>query len=340
MPQQTVADRLNEGAEYVLRKMYSFEDSIVREEFEVYRRALNDIYAAMNDVWNMQVSGDTWSPTDVEARNALIRQIMGRMSQLDDQAMRDIMDAMLLAHDAGLYGTAWTLDNSIRQEQVRSPVAIPLIPTEVVRAQLLAPYVGKTFVSRFEDKRVEFELGVRRALTDSQIAGDTIFQAQKRIAAELGIDISRRTKVDRLAHRRDFNRTQMIARTEILRASNLGSLAVYEANQDVLKGWEWITAMDDRVCVICAPLDGEVFNFNNERVDGGSVGDAQVPPPAHPQCRCSTLPVLIDQGLQDELAGKRRTFFEWADEQGISESRYGQVYRRPGRDAPKLGRVA
>jgi SPP1 gp7 family putative phage head morphogenesis protein len=191
-------------------------------------------------------------------------------------------------------------------------------------------------MARFVDKRAEFEVRIKKALGQSQIRGETIYQVQKRIAEELGIDISRRTKADRIAHRRDFYKTQMIARTEILRASNLGSMAVYRANDDVLRGWEYITARDDRTCSRCAPLDGRVFDFDNSPVDGGGAVGEVLPPPIHPLCRCSTLPALIDQGLQDRIAGRRETFYQWAQRKGIDRSRYGDVYSKRGRSAPKL----
>jgi len=329
MPRQTVLDRIAEGNLYVSEHMYAFEDAHVRREYEAYRRALDEIFAGLNDLWRMNIDGPNWdtSPLAIEVRNALIRQMMAIMGA---RAAQELLDSMMLAHDAGLYGTAWMLDNSLRAEGI-SPIAIPQIPTEAVRAQLLAPYVGQTFLGQFQDKRVEFEGRIRRALTQSQIQGDGIYQVQKRIAEELGIDISRRTKADRKAHRRDFYRTQMIARTEILRASNLGSMAVFEANRDILNGWEWLATEDERTCPICGELDGKVFSFDDRK---------QPPPPAHVQCRCTTLPVLIDKDLQDRIAPPRQTFMDWAAAQGLDKNRYGQVFSLPRREAPKLEKAS
>ena len=43
---------------------------------------------------------------------------------------------------------------------------------------------------------------------------------------------------------------------------------------------EWSTARDTRVCSICAPMNGRVFDI--QRIKGMI--------PAHPQCRCVAIP--------------------------------------------------
>ena len=47
---------------------------------------------------------------------------------------------------------------------------------------------------------------------------------------------------------------------------------------------EWMTAGDDRVCPICASLQGQVFSLD------------EIEPliPRHPNCRCIALPLLIE----------------------------------------------
>lgn len=82
-------------------------------------------------------------------------------------------------------------------------------------------------------------------------------------------------------------RATLIARTETLRAHNMGRLAFYaEAGVDEVK---WITAEDERTCPICRPLDGKVFKI--EDLDG---------PPIHPSCRCSVVAVLPEDEDEDE----------------------------------------
>jgi hypothetical protein len=75
-------------------------------------------------------------------------------------------------------------------------------------------------------------------------------------------------------------RAEMIAVTEVTRASAQGELAV--ANRLKAEGIEmrkvWRTNRDELVCPICAPLqDTEESEWRASAPDG---------PPAHPRCRC------------------------------------------------------
>jgi len=104
-------------------------------------------------------------------------------------------------------------------------------------------------------------------------------------------------------------RAQMISRTESIRASNMGQQLLWEQavdldllSRDVQK--IWITKADDRVCVICAVLEGQTVGLTTEFLiteqatgftDAGNVTGrkplpsphAEKTPPAHVQCRCA-----------------------------------------------------
>ena len=87
----------------------------------------------------------------------------------------------------------------------------------------------------------------------------------------------------------DPARAEVIARTEVMRASNEGQLEAWDQATEagLLTGTEmkeWIVTPDDRLCPICEPMDGknvaldEDFDVDGDQVDG---------PPAHPNCRCT-----------------------------------------------------
>jgi len=83
-------------------------------------------------------------------------------------------------------------------------------------------------------------------------------------------------------------RMEVIARTEVLRAHNLGKLKFHQAVG--IQRLEWFTMDDERMCSVCGALDGKPFPID------------QFPPqPAHPQCRCGHYPawplVVCGQGL-------------------------------------------
>lgn len=86
-------------------------------------------------------------------------------------------------------------------------------------------------------------------------------------------------------------RMEVIARTEVLRAHNQGRLKFHD--QVGVRKLEWMTMEDERVCPVCGPLDGKVFDTNRFPQQ-----------PAHPNCRCTSVvawPLVICGG---ELGAK------------------------------------
>jgi uncharacterized membrane protein len=75
-----------------------------------------------------------------------------------------------------------------------------------------------------------------------------------------------------------LQRTLLISRTEVLRAYRQGSISTYMANNDVVKGWRWVSAASERTCMACWMLDG-TFHENSEEFSD------------HPNGRCTPVPV-------------------------------------------------
>lgn len=326
----TIRANFQDANDFVIGKVYALESDTIRELYSAYSSAYQEMLAAMSSTWNVNNLKQTWSAGDIQARQQLLQQISTIMNRLDAQATRTLFNRLGDAYRTGFYGAAYTIDS-----MMPASARIPLLPTDAIAAQVLSPYLGQTWLDRYRDNRVEFELRIKRALTQSQIQGESMADAQRRIRDELGIVTDRRLAVDRQAHRRNFNRTMMIARSEIIRASNNASVAVYQANDDVLRGWEFKATNDERTCDICGPLDGRMFDFNNNPIDGKGGVSETLPPPVHVNCRCASMPALFDKVLEDRIVGKRVTFNEWAQSRGITQNMYGQAYDLRGKSAPQ-----
>jgi SPP1 gp7 family putative phage head morphogenesis protein len=92
-----------------------------------------------------------------------------------------------------------------------------------------------------------------------------------------------------------------LVRTATNSYANDARLATYKENSDVIKGYQFIATLDDRTTDICAALDGEVFDIDDE----------QHLPPMHWNCRSTTVPVtksFEEMGIDaDELPPGERS---------------------------------
>jgi SPP1 gp7 family putative phage head morphogenesis protein len=130
------------------------------------------------------------------------------------------------------------------------------------------------------------------------------------IADGLSIDDIRDSILDRAFEDMDAARAELIARTETLKASNMGSVdAMRESGVVISK--QWLTTEDDRTCDWCASMDGEAVGVEETFFDKGdvmSIGDGDNAqemgldyediecPPLHPDCRCTIVAIVEGEG--------------------------------------------
>lgn len=81
------------------------------------------------------------------------------------------------------------------------------------------------------------------------------------------------------------SRIESIARTEVTRAHNLGSLTAMKANDDVI-GVEFSAVLDNRTTVMCQERHGLRMRLDDPRLPGNT-------PPLHVNCRSQLLALTI-----------------------------------------------
>lgn len=106
-----------------------------------------------------------------------------------------------------------------------------------------------------------------RTLAEGMDAGEPARDLTARVAAALD----------------DDSRAEVIARTETMRAANVAALDTYKTNG--MGGRQWLAAADAEED--CADLDGVIVAIDEDFDDGD--------PPLHPNCRCTTVPVLTSE---------------------------------------------
>lgn len=153
-------------------------------------------------------------------------------------------------------------------------------------------------------------------------------------------------RIDRLVERyrqRLINyRAEMIARTETMRAANMGAYAEYYAHgQQGLFDLKtarrvWTTTPDDRACDVCIFMDGHEVGFAESFVyDGREAGNSNEDvlsgetPPIHPMCRCSTYIEISIESLADAFAAGPIDWSEQAVDLGDWTSASGGIVSTP-----------
>lgn len=63
--------------------------------------------------------------------------------------------------------------------------------------------------------------------------------------------------------------------------SSVSRQQVYDENEDIIDGYQWVSTLDGRTTETCIALDGQIFD----------VGEGPMPP-AHWNCRSTTIPVV------------------------------------------------
>lgn len=78
--------------------------------------------------------------------------------------------------------------------------------------------------------------------------------------------------------------TATVVRTSMQHVNNASRQIVWAENDDIIKGYRWVSTLDSRTSETCQELDGEVF----------PIGEGPMPP-AHPNCRSTTVAELDDR---------------------------------------------
>lgn len=169
------------------------------------------------------------------------------------------------------------------------------------------PMHGKQLKEWFKDISRVASSQVERSVRIGMAEGESISNIVKRVRSSL--DLTKR-------------QATTIVRTAVNHVANYANELVYQENEEVIKGIQYVAVLDTRTSEICRELDGKVFPIN----EGPR-------PPQHPNCRSRTVPVLksweelgIDldeapEGTRVSMSGQvpaSMTYNEWLRRQSAS----------------------
>ena len=138
---------------------------------------------------------------------------------------------------------------------------------------------GKTLDNYLAEFAASKTAEISRILSDGVLLGDTTPEIAQRVS-DLMIT-KQRHQVD------------VLVRTIINHTSSVSRNQMYADNNDILLGYEWVSTLDNRTTLTCAGRDGKLYQ------PGGPM------PPAHWNCRSTTIPAVNPKFTIAQLSGER-----------------------------------
>lgn len=115
---------------------------------------------------------------------------------------------------------------------------------------------------------------------------------------------------------------ELITRTATNHVSSMARKATAGANEDIVKGYEWVSTLDRRTSVTCQWRDGKVWMYDEDAKVDRELLEGEVYPPAHPRCR-STITYILkswrELGFdQDEVPESTRASMDGQVPEGLN----------------------
>jgi len=101
-----------------------------------------------------------------------------------------------------------------------------------------------------------------------------------------------------------YRNAKTLVRTSVINIANESRMQTYQENNDLVKGFTWSSALDNRTTPICQALDGLSWDLDYNPIDHSYEYPGST---AHFGCRSTQVPLLKSW---EELAGKKKTIIE------------------------------
>ena len=253
-----IRDRAIAHQIYLLR----YESGVTRKILKVLSQADKDLVSQLSDLES------TMSIAEIDTRLEGIRNII---SASWDYASLDLENelAALAEYEAN------------HQEQVirdSTPVELNIVSPSaetLIAAVESKPFEGKILKEWIEKLDEDSYIRIRDAVRMGIVEGESYGQITKRVIGTKALNYS--DGVTAL----NMRQAQALVSTAVAHTANEARQTFYGANDDLIKGVQWVSTLDARTTPICQSRDGTVYP-----VDSGPR------PPAHFRCRSATAPIL------------------------------------------------
>jgi SPP1 gp7 family putative phage head morphogenesis protein len=248
-----------------------YKNNAVKEFLKVINRLDANIRKRL-----LSQSDKTWTKNRLERQQKEIKKIRKELDKL-------------LAEETTKQGKALTKTTmQIEQKTINAAiqpfinVSTTLPTTNTVWSSIISkPFENKLIKEHFKDWSATHTKIIVNGLQKAFIEGRTINQA----VSEIFGTVSAKFKDGALQPSRSAIET--VVRTSINHMSNTAKDIFYQENDDIVKGYQWVSTLDSRTSLICAGLDGkyDLYDGTVKQLNGQR-------PPAHFNCRSTTAPLI------------------------------------------------
>jgi SPP1 gp7 family putative phage head morphogenesis protein len=176
----------------------------------------------------------------------------------------------------GMAEAKWA--QSSLQQTVPLNVGFNTVDMNTVRSIVSSkPFQGALLKDWYKELGTRFKGDLRKALNIGLASGESIPQITARVMGIRGVEQGFTGSSLRAQMRR---KVRSVVRTSSSHVAAKTRSAVYAENSDIIAKVRWVATLDNRTTDICQSLDGQEWKVGQEQT-----------PPAHHQCRSTTVPV-------------------------------------------------
>ncbi len=256
-------------------KFRSLEDVAVRAMQDDLQQITDDAKDALQRLKNFINKEGRYetSPEAVTAARARIKELQETIKEVEKLATNKLIESRQTAYTQGVADVQYSLDKSIEGTDYTIKGSFSDVFDQAAKKAKTGEVLGVKpsdalkGISRWNENKI------RSIISSGVMNGEPALTVAKRIEQVGGV-------TQRAASR--------IARTNLNAAMNEAHVDAIKENDDIFSGFKWSAIMDERTSLICAELDGRVFDLDEEPPG----------PPAHPNCRSILIGVFKDPEMQ------------------------------------------
>lgn len=248
-------------------RLLGYSRGVLRRMRAAVRRVEDDLLRKIEELrrGNLDV---TWT---LERLEMMLDEVQVLAAALYVVAERELVLEMLDLAEAELESVTQSIKRSL-------PVVLNVVtpsPQQVHAAAMAQPFQGRILSEWVRDLSAGQVKRMREAIRIGFIEGETVDQLVRRLRG------TKRNGYRDGIFEGTRRGAEAVVRTAINHTATFARQALFEANEPLVKGVQWVATLDGRTSAVCRARDGKVYQLKK--------GPR---PPAHPNCRSTLAPVL------------------------------------------------